>query len=265
MKWTMGWMNDTLRYIGRPHFFRKWHGDDIRFSAVYAFNENFILPLSHDEVVYGKGSLLERQPGDEWQCFAGLRALYGYMWTHPGKKLLFMGGEFAEPREWHHERALDWALWQQPAHAGVARWIADLNAAYRRVPALHALDFQQGGFAWAPLQPHDATVLAFFRRGGDGATVVAITNMTPAVHHGVRIGLPHAGDWHEILHGDAAIYGGSVVGNMGLVQAVAEPLDGQPSSALLTLPPLATLVLCDRPLTSFPPISQGAATDAAKP
>jgi 1,4-alpha-glucan branching enzyme len=264
MKWNMGWMNDTLRYIGRPHFFRKWHGDDIRFSAVYAFDENFILPLSHDEVVYGKGSLLERQPGDEWQCFAGLRALYGYMWTHPGKKLLFMGGEFAEPREWHHERALDWALWQQPAHAGVARWIADLNAAYRRIPALHALDFGHGGFAWAPLQPHDATVLAFFRRGGDGATVVSLTNMTPAVHHGVRIGLPHAGPWHEILNGDAALYGGSGVGNLGMVQAVAEPLDAQPASAILTLPPLATLVLCDQPLSSFPPIVSGA-PNGAKP
>ena len=255
MKWNMGWMNDTLRYVARPHFFRKWHGDDIRFSAVYAFNENFILPLSHDEVVYGKGSLLERQPGDEWQCFAGLRTLFGYMWTHPGKKLLFMGGEFAEPREWHHERTLDWQLWQLPAHAGVARWIADLNAAYRRVPALHRHDFDPSGFSWAPTQPPDPTVLAFFRRGaaagGHGATIVSLCNMTPEIHHGFRIGLPHDGPWYELLNSDAAIYGGSGAGNFGQVLAVAEPLSGQPASALLTLPPLATLVLCDLPPDSF--------------
>ena len=262
MKWNMGWMNDTLRYIGRPHFFRKWHGDDIRFSAVYAFDENFILPLSHDEVVYGKGSLLERQPGDEWQCFAGLRALYGYMWMHPGKKLLFMGGEFAEPREWHHERALDWPLWQLPAHAGVARWIADLNAAYRRVPALHVHDFDHRGFAWAPTQPQDPTVLAFLRRAGndDGqdAIVLALCNTTPTVHHGLRVGLPHAGPWYELLNSDAATYGGSGVGNLGQILATDQPLGDQPASALLTLPPLATLVLCNRPLGSFPPIATGA-------
>jgi 1,4-alpha-glucan branching enzyme len=263
MKWNMGWMNDTLRYMARPHFFRKWHGDDIRFSSVYAFDENFILPLSHDEVVYGKGSLLERQPGDEWQCFAGLRTLYGYMWTHPGKKLLFMGGEFAQAREWHHERTLDWQLWDLPAHAGVARWVADLNAAYRRVPALHRYDFDSRGFAWAPLQQGEPTVLAFFRRGGidDGggeATVLALCNMTPEVRHGLRVGLPHAGPWYELLNSDAAIYGGSGVGNMGQLQAVAEPVGDQPASAVLTLPPLATLVLCDRPPDSFPPVSSGA-------
>jgi 1,4-alpha-glucan branching enzyme len=137
MKWNMGWMNDTLRYVSRPHFFRQWHGDDIRFSSVYAFHENFVLPLSHDEVVYGKGSLLSRQPGDDWQRFAGLRTLYGLMWAHPGKKLLFMGGEFAQAEEWHHERTLDWHLWAKPAHAGVARWVSDLNTVYRRLPAMH--------------------------------------------------------------------------------------------------------------------------------
>jgi 1,4-alpha-glucan branching enzyme len=266
MKWNMGWMNDTLRYMARPHFFRKWHGDDIRFSAIYAFNENFILPLSHDEVVYGKGSLLERQPGDEWQCFAGLRVLYGYMWTHPGKKLLFMGGEFGQAREWHHERTLDWPLWELPAHAGVARWIADLNAAYRRVPALHRHDFDSRGFAWAPLQAHDPTVLAFLRRGDEGqASVLVLCNMTPDVRHGLRVGLPHAGDWPELLNSDAAVYGGSGVGNLGVVQAVDQPLGDQPASVVLTLPPLATLVLCDRPLASFPPILPGALTDAPKP
>ncbi len=266
MKWNMGWMNDTLRYFARPHFFRKWHGDDIRFAAVYAFNENFILPLSHDEVVYGKGSLLERQPGDEWQCFAGLRTLYGYMWTHPGKKLLFMGGEFGQAREWHHERTLDWDLWNLPAHAGVARWVADLNGAYRRLPALHRHDFDRQGFAWAPLQAHDPTVLAYLRRGDAGeATVLALCNLAPQVHHGLRVGLPHAGPWVEVLNSDAAVYGGSGVGNLGLVQAVAEPLGDQPASAVLTLPPLATLVLCNQPLAAFPPILPGASTDAPKP
>ncbi len=266
MKWNMGWMNDTLRYIARPHIFRKWHGDDIRFSAVYAFNENFILPLSHDEVVYGKGSLLERQPGDEWQRFAGLRALYGYMWAHPGKKLLFMGGEFGQAREWHHERTLDWPLWELPAHAGVARWIADLNAAYRRVPALHRHDFDSRGFSWAPLDAHDPTVLAFFRRDDDSdAIVLVLCNMTPDIRHGLRVGLPHAGAWHELLNSDAAVYGGSGVGNLGVVQAVDQPLGDQPASALLTLPPLATLVLCDQPPASFPPVLPGAPTDAPKP
>jgi 1,4-alpha-glucan branching enzyme len=259
MKWNMGWMNDTLRYISRPHFFRKWHGDDIRFSAVYAFNENFILPLSHDEVVYGKGSLLERQPGDEWQCFAGLRTLYGFMWTHPGKKLLFMGGEFGQPREWHHERTLDWHLWAQPSHAGVARWVADLNAAYRRLPALYRHDFDSRGFAWAPLASHDPTVLALLRFGDEGeGTVLALCNMTPEVRHGLRVGLPHAGPWHEVLNSDAACYGGSGVGNLGMVRALAEPLGGQPASAALSLPPLATLVLCDQPVDLSSPLPTGA-------
>jgi 1,4-alpha-glucan branching enzyme len=259
IKWNMGWMNDTLRYISRPHFFRKWHGDDIRFSAVYAFNENFILPLSHDEVVYGKGSLLERQPGDEWQCFAGLRTLYGLMWTHPGKKLLFMGGEFAQPREWHHERTLDWHLWALPSHAGVARWVADLNAAYRRVPALHRYDFDSRGFAWAPLRSNDPTVLALLRFADAGdATVLALCNMTPEVRHGLRVGLPHAGPWYELLNSDAAVYGGSGVGNLGMVQATAEPLGGQPASVALTLPPLATLVLCDQQVDLSLPVPSGA-------
>ena len=248
MKWNMGWMNDTLRYIARPHFFRKWHGDDIRFSSVYAFNENFILPLSHDEVVYGKGSLIERQPGDEWQCFAGLRSLYGLMWGHPGKKLLFMGGEFAQLREWHHERTLDWHLWALPLHAGVARWVADLNAAYRRVPALHRHDFDSRGFAWTPLQAHDPTVLAFLRFGEPGeATVLVLCNMTPEVRRGLRVGVPHAGTWWELLNSDAGCYGGSGVGNFGQVQAAAEPVGHQPACAELTLPPLATLLLCDQP------------------
>ena len=256
MKWNMGWMNDTLRYMARPHFYRRWHGDDVRFSMVYAFNENFVLPLSHDEVVYGKGSLLDRQPGDEWQRFAGLRALYGYMWTHPGKKLLFMGGEFAQHQDWHHERSLDWHLWARPQHAGVARWIADLNAAYRRIPALHVKDFDGSGFAWLPVETADPTILAFARCGGpDDALVLALVNMTPRPWHGMRIGVPHAGPWFELLNSDAPVYGGSGIGNLGRAHALAEPLAHLPASLALTLPPLAMLLLADRPLDLSAPLS----------
>jgi 1,4-alpha-glucan branching enzyme len=257
MKWNMGWMNDTLRYVSRPHFYRAWHGDDIRFSAVYAFDENFVLPLSHDEVVYGKGSLLARQPGDDWQRFAGLRNLYGLMWAHPGKKLLFMGGEFGQAEEWHHERTLDWHLWARAPHAGVARWVADLNAAYRRCPALHASDFDPEGFAWLPTEPHDATVLAFLRRGRDGdAPVAALCNMTPQPHR-LRLGLPQAGAWHEILNSDAACYGGSGAGNLGRIEAAAHGLAGWPASAAITVPPLATVLFTPHPASiANPPLGE---------
>ena len=248
MKWNMGWMNDTLRYVGRAHFYRAWHGDDIRFSSVYAFHENFILPLSHDEVVYGKGSLINKQAGDEWQRFAGLRTLYGLMWAHPGKKLLFMGGEFAQVDEWHHERTLDWHLWARPMHAMIARWVQDLNAAYRRWPALHVHDFESRGFHWLPFERYEPTVLAWARRADDGdAVVVCICNLTAEVRQGMRIGLPAAGTWYEILNSDAPCYGGSGVGNLGRVLAAAAPLAGQPASATVTVPPLGTLLLSSRP------------------
>ncbi len=252
MKWNMGWMNDTLRYMQRPHFYRAWHGDDIRFSSVYAFHENFILPLSHDEVVYGKGSLVGRMPGDDWQRFAGLRALYGMMWTHPGKKLLFMGGEFAQFEEWHHERTLDWYLWARPLHASMARWVADLNALYRKLPALHASDFDSRGFAWLPLAHHEPTILAWLRSSDEDGTMLAcIHNMTPEVRQGLPIGLPAAGTWHELLNSDAAAYGGSGVGNLGRVEAAPEPLGGMPASAGVTVPPLATLILSNRHPSTF--------------
>ncbi|HKB53964.1 MAG TPA: 1,4-alpha-glucan branching protein GlgB [Ramlibacter sp.] len=254
MKWNMGWMNDTLRYMARPHFFRRWHGDDIRFSAVYAFNENFVLPLSHDEVVYGKGSLLDKMPGDEWQRFAGLRLLYGYMWAHPGKKLLFMGGEFAQGPEWHHDRVLDWHLWARPQHAGVARWIVDLNAALRWLPALHVGDFDGRAFRWLPVESGDPNILAFLRGGRPGdAQVIALCNMTPQPHRSMRIGVPHGGDWYELLNSDAAYYGGSGWGNLGRVSAADEPLGDQPASLALTLPPLAMLLLADRPFDHHTP------------
>jgi 1,4-alpha-glucan branching enzyme len=248
MKWNMGWMNDTLRYSSRPHFYRHWHGDDLRFSAVYAFHENFVLPLSHDEVVYGKGSLLGRQPGDEWQRFAGLRNLYGYMWTHPGKKLLFMGGEFGQQEEWHHERTLDWYLWARPFHAGVARWMADLNALYRRMPALHVHDFDAEGFSWLPCERPESTILTFLRRGGPGdALAVVICNMTPDPRPALRVALPEAGDWYELLNSDAAVYGGSGMGNLGCVRGQPQSLHGWPASASVTVPPLGTVVLSNRP------------------
>ena len=250
MKWNMGWMNDTLRYFSRPHFYRHWHGEDIRFSAVYAFHENFVLPLSHDEVVYGKGSLLARQPGDEWQRFAGLRNLYGYMWTARAK-LLFMGGDSARPRNGTttHPRL---APVGAPYHAGIARWVADLNALYRRVPALHANDFHSEGFAWLPCERHEATLLAYVRRGAPGAaTVVAIVNLTPEPRTALRVAMPEAGNWHELLNSDAAYYGGSGVGNLGQVQATSHGVGGWPASALVTVPPLGTVILSNHPIPTM--------------
>ena len=261
MKWNMGWMNDLLRYVARPHFFRDYHGDDIRFSIWYAFNENFVLPLSHDEVVHGKGSLLNKQPGDDWQRFAGLRAMLGLMWAHPGKKLLFMGGEFAQQREWNHDAALDWHLWQQPAHAGVARWLADLNAVVRAVPALHRRDFDSDGFAWAGAENDEATVVCFFRRtqaapsvatddlqepSAEDALVLALCNLTAQPRIGWRIGVPHGGRWHELLNSDARHYGGSGVGNLGGCDAEPVPCGGHAFSMCVNVPPLATVLFCDR-------------------
>lgn len=246
MKWNMGWMNDTLRYMRRDHVHRQWHEGDVRFSMVYAFDENFVLALSHDEVVYGKRSLLSRQPGDAWQRFAGLRTLYGMMWSHPGKKLLFMGGEFGQIEEWHHERTLDWHLWAQARHSSLARWVADLNRLYRDRPALHVHDFDAEGFTWMPLDPHQTTVLAFVRCAGDDY-VLAVHNLTPQTVTGLRVGVPVDGRWFELLNSDAEVYGGSGVGNFGGVDATLVPLQGQPAHLNLTVPPLSTLLLSNRP------------------
>ncbi|WP_198969775.1 1,4-alpha-glucan branching protein GlgB [Xylophilus sp. ASV27] len=247
MKWNMGWMNDTLRYAKRPHFYREYHRDELCFSFVYAFNENFVLPLSHDEVVYGKGSLWGRQPGDDWQRAAGLRALYGFMWGHPGKKLLFMGGEFGQTEEWHHERTLDWHEWAVPRHAGVARWVADLNRLYRAWPALHRRDFDAEGFSWAPTEAEPATALAFFRHAGPGAQgdVLVLCNFTPAPVPGLRVGVPRAGRWRELLNGDALVYGGSGCGNLGGVLAEARPCGHHAHSLQLVLPPLSVMFFSD--------------------
>ncbi|MES2183912.1 MAG: 1,4-alpha-glucan branching protein GlgB [Pseudomonadota bacterium] len=251
MKWNMGWMNDSLRYIERPHFYREYHREELCFSFWYAFNENFLLPFSHDEVVYGKGSMLAKQPGDDWQKAAGLRTLYGFMWGHPGKKLLFMGGEFGQVREWQHEGTLDWHLWAQSQHAGIARWVADLNRLYRLLPALHRRDFDAGGFSWAHLSHEPATVVAFFRHAGDGGkgppggNVLVLCNFHPSPVEGLRVGMPFPGHWHEILNSDAALYGGSGVGNLGGHGTEPVACGGHAQSLLVTLPPLSVVFFSD--------------------
>jgi len=215
----------------------------LTFSMVYAFHENFVLPLSHDEVVYGKGSLLGKMPGDDWQQFANLRALYGYFWTHPGKKLLFMGGEFAQRREWGHDGELDWWLLDAPAHAGIQRLVRDLNGLYRSEPSLHERDFSSDGFEWIAFDDADQSVIAFLRKSANGGCVLVVCNLTPAPREHYRLGAPHAGFWRELLNTDAADYGGSGRGNFGGAEAYADPWHGRSHSLHLTLPPLSTLVL----------------------
>jgi 1,4-alpha-glucan branching enzyme len=244
-KWNMGWMHDTLQYMARDPVHRAHHHGEITFSMVYAFNENFVLPLSHDEVVHGKGSLLNKMPGDRWQQFANLRAYFGFMFAHPGKKLLFMGGEFAQAREWNHDQSLDWQLLDDPAHAGVQRLVRDLNHLYRETPALHQRDFTPDGFEWIEHGDAQRSVLTFVRRGDDAARfVVAVCNFTPTVHHGYRIGVPEPGVYRERINTDSAHYGGSNVGSP-FGEITAEPIawHGRPHSIGMTLPPLATVLL----------------------
>lgn len=243
-KWNMGWMNDTLAYVKEDPVHRRWHHERMTFGLMYAFTENFVLPLSHDEVVHGKGTLLARMPGDAWQKFAGLRAYYGFMWAHPGKKLLFMGQEFAQGREWSHEGALDWGLLAVDRHRGVQALVRDLNRLYRETHALHARDCEPEGFRWIVVDDREDSVYAWLRSGGEGTAPVAVVcNFTPVPRHAYRLGLPLAGRWREIVNTDAAAYGGSNAGNGGGVTATAAPADGLPCSASLTLPPLATLWL----------------------
>ena len=244
-KWNMGWMNDTLAYIREEPINRKYHHDKLTFGAVYAFSENFILPISHDEVVHGKGSMIGKMPGNDWEKFANLRAYYGMMWGWPGKKLLFMGCEFGQLREWNHDISLDWHLLDDPRHAGLQYLIRDLNMVYRETPALHVNDCDGAGFDWIVGDDAGQSVLAFLRRGGpQDAPVLVISNFTPVERTDYQIGLPMAGDWSEILNTDAEIYGGGNRGNMGAVEAAPVPHGGHPASARLTLPPLSTLVLC---------------------
>lgn len=242
-KWNMGWMHDTLRYIGKDPVFRRYHHHDLTFGLLYAFSENFILPLSHDEVVHGKGSLIGKMPGDHWQRFANLRAYFGFMWGHPGKKLLFMGGEFAQEREWNHDRSLDWHLLDDSYHKGVQLLIADLNRAYRSVPALHEGDCEAKGFEWLVADDRDNSVIAWARRGDEeGTLAVVVSNFTPVPREQYRIGVPLPGFYREEVNTDAAQYGGSNVGNLGGVMAEDTPSHGQPCSLTLTIPPLATVI-----------------------
>ncbi|HEU5149522.1 MAG TPA: 1,4-alpha-glucan branching protein GlgB [Iamia sp.] len=241
-KWNMGWMHDTLAYFAHDPVHRKHHHGELTFSLVYAFDESFILPLSHDEVVHGKRSLLEKMPGDRWQQMANLRALYAYMWAHPGKQLLFMGGEIAQEREWSEARSLDWHLLERADHAGVQALVRDLNHCYRRHPALWEVDGDPRGFAWIEGGDADRSVVAFARRSADdGQQVVCMANLTPVVREGYRVGLPGPGRWTEVLNTDAAAYGGSNVGNLGGVDAEPRPWHGQQWSAELTLPPLGVV------------------------
>jgi 1,4-alpha-glucan branching enzyme len=236
-------MHDTLQYFGRDAIHRAHHQDELTFRALYGFTENYVLPLSHDEVVHGKGSLLGRMPGDAWQRLANLRLLYGYQWTVPGKKLLFMGGELAQEAEWSHEKSLDWHLLQDPGHAGVERWVADLNRAYAGLPALHERDADAAGFEWVDTRDSANSVLSFLRRGRTGGDVLVVCNFTPVVRSNYRVGVPQRGYWREVLNSDATAYGGSGSGNLGGVHATPVPSHGRTRSVNLTLPPLGIVVL----------------------
>jgi 1,4-alpha-glucan branching enzyme len=246
LKWNMGWMHDTLEYFQQDPVYRRYHHHELTFSLLYAFSENFVLPLSHDEVVHGKGSLLHKMPGDRWQQMANLRALYGYMWAHPGKKLLFMGQEFAQDDEWSHERSLDWHLLEYAEHQGVQSLVRDLNHVYRDSPALWQRDFDPTGFRWLEPNDADANVIAFVRfgterPGGDGPVLVCACNFSPVVRRGYRVGLPRGGRWREVLNTDASVYGGSNVGSGGGVDAEPVPWHDQPWSAPIELPPLGVV------------------------
>ena len=242
-KWNMGWMNDTLSYMREDAVHRKHHHDKMTFGLVYAFNENFVLPLSHDEVVHGKGSLLGRMPGDEWQRFANLRAYFGAMYGHPGKKLLFMGGEFAQSAEWSHDRSLDWHLLQYPFHAGVQALVRDLNAVYRSRPAFYQQDFTGDGFEWLDWNDRDNSIFSWVRRGTDGSVVLCVAHFTPVTRHDYRIGVPGPGRWRVILNTNAQRYGGTDENRAPVVDAEPQGWHNQPCSVTVTLPALSTLIL----------------------
>jgi 1,4-alpha-glucan branching enzyme len=240
-KWNMGWMHDTLEYISKDPIYRKHHHGQILFGLHYAFSENFILPLSHDEVVHGKRSILGRMPGDDWQRFANLRAYYGFMFGHPGKKLMFMGSEFGQEREWQHDYSLDWHLTEQPRHGGIQALVRELNRLYRTLPALHELDCEDAGFEWLVMHDADHGVFAWLRKGRETRQrCLVVVNFTPGVYRDYRIRVPFPGTWREVLNTDAALYGGSNVGNAGAV--VASPGGGVPEVSLV-VPPLAAVFL----------------------
>ncbi|MGA7614472.1 MAG: 1,4-alpha-glucan branching protein GlgB [Thermoanaerobaculia bacterium] len=242
MKWDMGWMHDTLRYMSNEPIHRKYHHNDLTFRMIYAFSENFVLPLSHDEVVHGKGSLAGKMPGDAWQKMANLRLLYAYMWAQPGKKLLFMGGELGQWHEWNHESSLDWHLLDDPGHAGVQRWVADMNRTYRERTALHQLDYDPRGFSWVDCCDTDNSVISFIRRGrSEDDAILCVFNFTPVPRHNYMVGAPGRGWWKEALNSDAPLYGGSGQGNLGGAEAAPFSLHGQSHSLTLTLPPLGAV------------------------
>jgi 1,4-alpha-glucan branching enzyme len=242
MKWDMGWMHDTLEYMSRDPVHRKFHHQKLTFRMLYAYHENFVLPLSHDEVVYGKGSLLRKMPGDDWQKFANLRALLGYMYAQSGKKLLFMGGEFGQWNEWYHEASLDWDLLGRPLHEGLRKWVEDLNRTYRGEKALCERDFDPGGFQWIDCNDSQQSTISLVRRGNEEAdTVLVACNFTPVPRYNYRVGAPKGGFWREILNSDSTNYGGSGHGNMGGLEAAPLPFHGQPYSLNLTLPPLGAV------------------------
>jgi 1,4-alpha-glucan branching enzyme len=248
-KWDLGWMHDTLTYMAREPVHRQFHHDEITFRAIYGYTENFVLPLSHDEVVHGKGSLYAKMPGDDWQKRANLRLLYGYQYGLPGKKLLFMGDELGQHGEWHHDGALEWDLTHRPEHQGLQQWVRDLNALYKALPALHRRDVELGGFQWIEGGDRENSVLSFLRWSDrdDDALVAVVCNFTPVPRHDYRIGVPRPGRWREALSSDAAIYGGSGVGNLGAVRATDQPSHGQPYSLAVTAPPLGCVFLVWEP------------------
>jgi len=252
MKWDMGWMHDSLDYIFRDAIYRKHHHNALTFRLLYAFVENFILPLSHDEVTHAKGSLLARMPGDDWQKLANLRLLFGYMYAQAGKKMLFMGGEFGQWREWQHEESLDWHLLEHPPHAGIQRWIRDLNVFYRSEPAMHELDCDPRGFSWIDCADAGQSVISFIRQGrSTDRIVLAILNFTPVPRYNYRLGAPRGGYWREVLNSNAREYGGNGLGNLGGVEADYVPAHGRLYSLSLTLPPLAVVMFANEIVTPW--------------
>lgn len=244
MKWNMGWMHDTLNYFQKDPVYRKYHHNDLLFSMVYIYNENFILSISHDEVVHGKAALLGKMPGDDWQKFANLRLLYGYMFTHPGKKLLFMGSEIGQWDEWHHEKSLDWHLLAYDRHQGIQRILRDLNHLYRSEPGLYEFDFSDKGFQWIEMNDSENSIISFLRKGSKSKyTILVICNFTPLVRYQYQIGAPSQGPWKEIFNSDSSYYGGSNVGNCGVVNSEPNPLHGQPYRLTMTIPPLSVVCL----------------------
>ena len=243
LKWNMGWMHDVLNYMSQDPVYRNYHHNEITFSLVYAFAENFVLPFSHDEVVYGKGSMIRKMPGDDWQKFANLRLLYGFMFGHPGKKLLFMGDEFGQWSEWNHDGSLEWNLLEHPSHAGLKRWVRDLNTLYRGEPMLHTTDFNSAGFEWVDCKDFQRSIISFLRRGQNpNDQLLFVCNFTPVVRQNYRVGVPLEGYWKESLNSDAPLYGGSGQGNFGGLPTVPLPIHGRPFSLNMTLPPLGIVI-----------------------